>query len=54
MLEEPSRVHNIFYISQPHKYIPNPTHMIESESLQLKEDLTYEEQSFEIFDRQEK
>ena len=33
--DELFRVYNVFHVSQPCKYIPNTTHMIESEPLQL-------------------
>jgi len=44
MLEELSRVHIVFHVSQLHKYIFDPTHVIEPNSLQLKKDLTYDAQ----------
>jgi len=36
------------------KYVPEPTHVIKLEPLQLQEDLTYEEQLIEILDHWEK
>ena len=43
----------MFHVSQLHKYIPDPTHLIELEPLQPLEDLTYEEQLIEILDCRE-
>ena len=48
------RLHNVFHVSQLHKYIPNPTHVIKLKPLQLWEDLAYEEQLIEILDNREK
>ena len=48
------RVHNVFYVSQLRKYIPNPSHVIEPDPVQLQEDLAYEEELIHILDRREK
>jgi len=48
------RVHNVFHVSQLRKYIPNPSHIIKPDPIQLQEDLSYEEQPMQILDRQEK
>ena len=40
-----SGVHNVFHVSMLRKYIPNPSHILRQEPIQLKEDLTYEERS---------
>ena len=48
------RVHNVFHVSQLRKYIPHPSHIIESDPVLLQEDLSYEEQPIKILDRREK
>lgn len=37
-----SNIHNIFYVSQLRKYIPHPSHVIEPDVVQLRENLSYE------------
>jgi hypothetical protein len=44
-------VHDIFHVSMLRKYIPDPSHIIKYESLQLQEDLTYEEIPVKLLDR---
>jgi len=46
-----ARVHDVFHVSMLRKYIPNPSHIIKYESLQLREDLTYEEIPVKLLDR---
>jgi len=48
------RVHNVFYVSQLHKYVQDPSHVIDPDPLHLQEDLSYEEQPVRILDRREK
>ena len=36
-----SNLHNVFHVSQLKKYIPNPSHVIELDNIQLRENLTY-------------
>ena len=36
------------------KYVPDPTHVLEHEQIEVHEDLTYEEQPLQILDRKEK
>jgi hypothetical protein len=47
-------VHNTFLVSMIRKYIPDPSHVIGSYPIELKEDLTYEEQRVKILDTKEK
>ena len=42
--EELSRVHNVFHISMLRKYIPDPSHVLETPEIELRDDLSYEEQ----------
>jgi hypothetical protein len=48
-----SRFHNVFHISMLRKYVPDPTHVLESEPLQVQANMTYEETSTRILDRRE-
>ena len=52
--EEFSRVHNVFHISMLCKYIPNPSHVLETPKIELRDDLSYEEQLMQILGREEK
>ena len=52
--EELSRVHNVFHISMLRKYISNPSHVIEAPEIELRDDLSYEEQLVQILGREEK
>ena len=54
LLEELSRVHNVFHISMLRKYIPNPSHVLETPEIELRDDLSYEEQLVQIMGREEK
>ena len=48
-----SRVQNVFHESMLRKYIPDPSHVLSYEPLQIKDDLSYEEVSVEILNRKE-
>ena len=37
---EMSKIHNVFHVSVLRKYILNPTHVLEVQSIELKEDLS--------------
>ena len=52
--EEFSRVHNVFHISMLRKYIPDPSHVLETQEIELRDDLSYEEQPVQILGREEK
>ena len=51
---ELSTVHNVFHVSMLKKYVPDPSHVIEHEPIQVHEDLTYEEKPMQILAREEK
>ncbi len=38
---ELSSIHNVFHVSMLRKYIPDPSHVVEYESLQVGGDLSY-------------
>ena len=42
--EELSRVHNVFHISMLRKYISDPSHVLETPEIELRDELSYEEQ----------
>ena len=52
--EELSRVHNVFHISMLCKYISDPSHVLETPEIELRDDLPYEEQPVQILGREEK
>ena len=52
--EELSRVHNVFHISMLNKYILDPSHVLETSEIELKDNLSYEEQPVQILGREEK
>ena len=52
--EELSRVHNVFHISMLRKYVPDPSHVLEAPEIDLRDDLSYEEQPVQILGREEK
>ncbi|CAM8890537.1 unnamed protein product [Rhodiola kirilowii] len=47
-------VHPVFHISMLRKYMPDPSHVLEYERLQMDDTLSYDEQPVEILDRQVK
>ena len=50
---ELSKIHNVFHVSMLRKYISDPSHILEQQPIQLREDLTYEEEPIRIIDRKE-
>ena len=52
--EELSRVHNVFHISMLRKYISDPSHVLETPEIELRDDLSYEELPTQILGREEK
>ena len=51
---ELSTVHNVFHVSMLRKYISDPSHVLESDPIEIREDLTYKEQPVQILDRKDK
>lgn len=49
-----STVHDAFHVSMLRKYVPKPSHNVGHESLQLNENLSYEEKSIQIMAREVK
>ncbi|XP_060671432.1 uncharacterized protein LOC132803176 [Ziziphus jujuba] len=52
--EELSRVHDVFHISMLRKYISDPSHVLKTLEIELRDDLSYEEQPVQILGREEK
>ncbi|KAI5316171.1 hypothetical protein L3X38_045347 [Prunus dulcis] len=46
-----SWLHDVFHVSMLRKYIPDPSHVLEEQPIELQEDLTYVEQPVQILDR---
>ena len=40
---ELSKVHNVFHVSMLRKYIPDPSHVLIDQPVELKDNLTYKE-----------
>ena len=40
---ELSMVHNVFHVSMLRKYIPDPSHVLRDQPVELKDNLTYKE-----------
>ena len=49
-----SKLHNVFHVSQVNKYIHDPSHVIELDDVQVKENLIYEILSLRVEDRRTK
>nr|KYP31338.1 Retrotransposable element Tf2 [Cajanus cajan] len=49
-----SNLHNVFHVSQLRKYIHDPSHIVESDNIQLKDNLTYETIPLRIEDKRVK
>ncbi|XP_024024855.1 uncharacterized protein LOC112092574 [Morus notabilis] len=54
LLQELAAVHDVFHVSMLKKYVPDSSHVIEHEPIQIREDMTYEEQPVQILAREEK
>ena len=52
--KEFSRVHNVYHISMLHMYISDPSQVLEAPKIELRDDLSYEEQPVQILGREEK
>ena len=50
---ELSQLHPIFHVSMLRKYVPDPSHVIEYQPLDIQPNLTYEEKPIHILDRKE-
>ena len=48
------KIHSVFHVSMLRRYRSDPSHVVSSETIELRPDLTYEEESVEIFAREVK
>ena len=48
------KIHNFFHISMLRRYQSDPSHVVSSKTIELRPDLTYEEESVEILAREVK
>ncbi|XP_038903513.1 uncharacterized protein LOC120090094 [Benincasa hispida] len=44
------KIHDVFHVSMLKKYVPDPTQMLQDQPVQLKENLSYEEELIQILD----
>ena len=51
---ELEKIHNLFHVSMLRRYRSDPSHVVSSKTIELRPDLTYEEEPIEIFDREVK
>nr|KYP43989.1 hypothetical protein KK1_034574 [Cajanus cajan] len=45
-----SNLHNVFHVSQLRKYVHDPSHVVELDEVQVKENLTYEKSPVVVFE----
>ena len=48
------RIHDIFHVSMLRKYISNPSHVLKTPPVELREDFSFEVQLVRILDQREK
>ena len=51
---ELSRIHSVFHVSMLKKYVPDPSHILETPSIELEEDLSFKVQPVAIVDQEMK
>ena len=51
---ELEKIHNVFHVSMLRRYMSDPSHVVSLETIELRPDLTYEEELIEILDREVK
>ena len=51
---ELEKIHNVFHVSMLRRYRSDPSHVVSSEVIELRPDLTYEKESVEILAREVK
>ena len=49
-----SNIHSVFHVSQLKKYCPDPSHVLQNDSVQLRNDLTYFVRPVKVLDRSQK
>ena len=48
------KIHNVFHVSLVWRYRSDPSHVVFSETIELRPDLTYEEEPIEVLDHEVK
>jgi hypothetical protein len=48
-----SGVHNVFHVSALRKYVADPSHVLEVETIPIRENLSYDEVPMKIIDKKE-
>ena len=48
------KIHNVFHVSMLQRYRSDPSHVVSTETIELRPDLTYEEEPVEILAREVK
>ena len=48
------KIHSVFHVSMLRRYRSDPSHVVSSETIELRPDLTYEEEPVEILARKVK
>ena len=48
------KIHNVFHVSMLRRYRSDPSHVVSAETIELRPDLTYEEEPVEILAREVK
>ena len=48
LLPKLEKIHNVFHVSMLKRYRSDPSHVVSSETIELRSDLTYEEEPVEI------
>ena len=51
---ELEKIHSVFYVSMLRRYRSDPSHVVSTETIELRPDLTYEEELVEILAREVK
>ena len=51
---ELEKIHNVFHVSMLRRYRSNPSHVVSSDTIELRPNLTYEEEPIEILAREVK
>ncbi|XP_061370598.1 uncharacterized protein LOC133313265 [Gastrolobium bilobum] len=46
-----SGIHDVFHVSQLRRYLSDPSHVLQLEEVELRENLTYQVQPFQILER---
>ena len=47
------RIHDVFHVSMLRQYIPDPSHVLTEQPVEIQENLTYEEEPVQVLDRRE-